>query len=145
MDDNTPIPTEPVRGWSTGARVLRVLDGDTIEVEITRIVQVRLRGDWAPESRTTNKKEKAAGLKAKARMMELLPVGTEVTVLIPTSIKGKIQDVISMSRLLGHCWVKGLNVAVQMVKEGLAFPTKEAAMEVFPRGGGMKAIRSKKT
>ena len=56
--------------WYT-AKVLGVVDGDTIDLlvdvgfDIHFQIRVRLHGVNTPESRTTNKLEKAAGLKAK--------------------------------------------------------------------------------
>lgn len=134
MLNNESPETEPIHGWTTSASVDRVIDGDTIEVTITRTFRVRLRGNWSPETRTKNKKEKAAGLKAKARLSELCPVGSRVTVCIPTSVDGRVQDILTMERLLGHCWSTGKNVALQLVREGLAFPTKESEEAAFPSG-----------
>ena len=56
--------------WYT-AKVLGVVDGDTVDLlvdvgfDIHFQIRVRLHGVNTPESRTTNKLEKAAGLKAK--------------------------------------------------------------------------------
>lgn len=140
MVDNTSPEVEPIHGWTTKATVDRIIDGDSMEVSVTRTFQVRLRGNWSPETRTKNKKEKAAGLKAKQRLAELAPVGSQVTICIPASVDGHLQDALTMSRLLGHCWSKGMNVALQLVREGLTFPTKESEEAVFPRGKG-KTVR----
>lgn len=54
-----------------GATPLNTVDGDTIDLmvdlgfDIHKKIRVRLYGVNAPESRTTNKEEKALGLKAK--------------------------------------------------------------------------------
>jgi micrococcal nuclease len=54
-----------------GATVLNVIDGDTIDLmidlgfNIHHKIRVRLYGVNTPESRTSNKEEKALGLKAK--------------------------------------------------------------------------------
>ena len=61
--------------------VVRVVDGDTIDVWIdlgfsVRIFErVRLAGIDTPESRTRDIREKVFGKMATARVMELLPVG----------------------------------------------------------------------
>ena len=59
-------------------RLVRVIDGDTIDVDIDlgfEVVlsnqRVRLAGIDTPESRTRNLEEKALGLKAKERLIEL--------------------------------------------------------------------------
>jgi len=60
------------------AVLVRVVDGDTIDVDIDlgfdvwlKKQRIRLAGIDAPESRTRNKAEKALGLAAKARLVEL--------------------------------------------------------------------------
>ena len=60
------------------AKLVRVIDGDTIDVDIDlgfdvwlKRQRVRLAGIDAPESRTRNKAEKVLGLAAKARLTEL--------------------------------------------------------------------------
>ena len=58
--------------------VTRVIDGDTVDVEIDlgfnayKKDRVRLMGIDTPESRTRNLKEKALGLQSKARLKELI-------------------------------------------------------------------------
>jgi len=58
----------------------KVVDGDTIDVDIDlgfgvwmRNQRIRLYGINAPESRTRDLEEKARGLAAKDRLIELLP------------------------------------------------------------------------
>ena len=46
MGEKAPDP-----GWTTRGVISRVIDGDTVEVEITRKIVVRLRDCWAPEKR----------------------------------------------------------------------------------------------
>ncbi len=60
------------------AVLVRVVDGDTIDVDIDlgfdvwlKKQRIRLAGIDAPESRTRNKAEKVLGLAAKARLVEL--------------------------------------------------------------------------
>ena len=59
-------------------KVLRVLDGDTVDVLISFPIgisvskRVRMYGINAPETRTRNKEEKAKGKAAKKRLAELL-------------------------------------------------------------------------
>ena len=61
------------------AKLLRVVDGDTIDVDIDlgfdvwlRKQRIRLAGIDTPESRTRNKAEKALGLKAKEFLVKAL-------------------------------------------------------------------------
>jgi micrococcal nuclease len=59
-------------------KVLRVIDGDTIDVladlgfKVYKKIRVRFHGIDAPETRTRNKAEKKRGFAAKARLIELL-------------------------------------------------------------------------
>ena len=59
-------------------KVTRVIDGDTIDADIdlgfdvTLSKRIRLHGINTPETRTRDKKEKALGLKAKARLIEII-------------------------------------------------------------------------
>ena len=64
-------------------KVLRVVDGDTVDVDIDlgfgvwmHKERVRMMGIDTPESRTRDKVEKTFGLASKARLKELLPVGS---------------------------------------------------------------------
>ena len=61
------------------ARVIKVIDGDTVDVDIDlgfgvwlKDERVRIMGIDTPESRTRDKVEKKFGLAAKARLKELL-------------------------------------------------------------------------
>ena len=42
---------QPQEGFTTKAKVTRVIDGDTVDVEITRKVRLRLKDCWAPEKK----------------------------------------------------------------------------------------------
>ena len=64
-------------------KILRVVDGDTVDVDIDlgfgmwmHKERVRMMGIDTPESRTRDKVEKTFGLASKARLKELLPVGS---------------------------------------------------------------------
>ena len=79
------------------AIVLRVVDGDTVDVDIDlgfgiwmKRERVRMMGIDTPESRTRDKVEKAFGLAAKERLRELLPVGS--TTVLKTEIDKKGED-----------------------------------------------------
>ena len=64
-------------------KVLRVVDGDTVDVDIDlgfgvwmHKERVRMMGIDTPESRTRDRVEKAFGLASKERLKELLPIGS---------------------------------------------------------------------
>ena len=65
------------------SKVLRVVDGDTVDVDIDlgfgmwmHKERVRIMGIDTPESRTRDKVEKKFGLASKARLKEIMPVGS---------------------------------------------------------------------
>ena len=64
-------------------KVLRVVDGDTVDVDIDlgfgvwiHRERVRVMGIDTPESRTRDKVEKAFGLAAKSHVKDMLPIGS---------------------------------------------------------------------
>lgn len=67
-------------------QVLRVVDGDTIDVDIdlgfniSYTQRVRLAGIDTPESRTTDKYEKALGLEVKKKLGELLKNANKIVI-----------------------------------------------------------------
>lgn len=79
------------------AKILRVVDGDTVDVDIDlgfgislNKERVRMMGIDTPESRTRDLTEKAFGLAAKERLKELLPIGS--TVCLRTEIDKSGED-----------------------------------------------------
>ena len=107
-------------------KVERVVDGDTIDVDIDlgfdihHSARVRMMGIDTPESRTRNLAEKAMGLASKARLKELLK-GKKI--IIETSKEGKgkfgrvLADVIAIDKEGGE-----INCNQQLVEEGHARP-----------------------
>ena len=109
-------------------KVTRVVDGDTIDVEvdlgfdIIHRARVRMMGIDTPESRTRNKAEKVLGLASKARLKELL---ANRKVKLETSKEGKGK----FGRILATVWTsdkKGveeyLNINEKLIEEGHARP-----------------------
>lgn len=84
------------------AQVLEVIDGDTIEVDFDlgfgvwlRNQRIRLEGIDTPESRTTNKEEKARGILSKNKLKEILSKYVTITTkLDPNEKFGRILGVI---------------------------------------------------
>jgi len=112
----------PPRGLSTVATVVRVLDGDTIEVDVRTRVKIRIKDCWAPETRTKNESEKQRGIASKSHLEELLPVGSELAVFIPMT--GRIEDMLTFGRVVADVWKNGENVAELQVKAGHAQRSK---------------------
>ena len=104
-------------------KLLRVVDGDTIDVNLDlgfnvwHKARVRMLGIDTPESRTRNLEEKALGLASKARLKELLK-GSQVEIECSKE-KGKF------GRVLGIVWATDkegnrTNCNNQLIEEGHA-------------------------
>ena len=86
-------------------KVVRVIDGDTVDVDIDlgfgiwlRKERVRIMGIDTPESRTRDKVEKAFGLASKAKLKELLKNGA----ILKTQVSKKGEDMKGkFGRILG--------------------------------------------
>ena len=106
--------------YTYNARVVRVIDGDTVVVNIDLGLDVwkhdqhlRLRGIDAAEVRTRDAVEKAAGLEAKAFLKTLLPPGEPVVV---TTFK----DRTTFGRYVADVALAGADIGAIMVEKGLA-------------------------
>ena len=106
-------------------KLVRVVDGDTIDVNIDlgfsvwHKARVRMLGIDTPESRTRNLAEKAMGLASKARLKEML-IGNKLKIEC-TKEKGKF------GRVLGNVIVVNkdgteINCNDQLCVEGYARP-----------------------
>jgi micrococcal nuclease len=105
-------------------KVTKIVDGDTIDVEIdlgfdiSFSSRVRLAGIDTPESRTTDKMEKALGLEAKAYLKREIEAAK--TVVIKTE---KMDSSEKYGRILGWLFLDGSKVSVneQMIADGYAW------------------------
>tara|TARA_R100000008_G_scaffold85486_1_gene75563 strand:- start:649 stop:1059 length:411 start_codon:yes stop_codon:yes gene_type:complete len=113
----------PPEGFATRAKVVRVVDGDTVDVIIKRRMRIRLEDCWAPETRTKDLEEKLKGLEAKDFAEDLL-MDKEVIVFIPGDPEGEMKDVFTFGRAVGRVFLDGEDFSAIMVREGLATRTK---------------------
>ena len=105
-------------------KVTKVVDGDTIDVEIdlgfdiSFSSRVRLAGIDTPESRTTDKMEKALGLEAKAYLKK--QIESAKTVVIKTE---KMDSSEKYGRILGWVFLDGSNISMneKMIEDGHAW------------------------
>lgn len=103
-DNKKPVPRP---GFCTLAKITRVIDGDTVEVEITRKFNVRLTHD------KNNKKEyfqvaevnTPEGKQAKKYVEDLVDGQDQITLFIPSKDNIKLTDINSFDRLLGEIWI----------------------------------------
>lgn len=105
-------------------KVLNVVDGDTIDVDIdlgfnvSYTQRVRLAGIDTPESRTSDKAEKVLGLEVKYRLKELISGAT--TIIIRTE---KPDSSEKYGRILGWLFLDGAEQSVNhaLVADGFAW------------------------
>jgi micrococcal nuclease len=94
-------------------KVTKVVDGDTIDVEIdlgfdiSFSSRVRLAGIDTPESRTVNKEEKALGLEVKKVLGELIASAKDVVIRTE-----KMDSSEKYGRILGWLYLDGASTSV---------------------------------
>jgi micrococcal nuclease len=108
--------------YEYAAEVIRVIDGDTVEVFIEKDVgfdvvvrfkkQVRMTGIDAPEKSGATA---AAGLASKALVQSLLPPGTSI---IMRTEKPDATE--KFGRFLATIWLNGENLSEHLIKVGAA-------------------------
>ena len=91
--------------WTYRAKVIRVIDGDTVDVDIDlgfgiwmHKERIRLLGIDTPESRTRDKEEKKYGLAAKKYLTEMLNDEGGIVLKTKKDAEGKF------GRILGELW-----------------------------------------
>ena len=98
-------------------KLLRVIDGDTVDVDIDlgfgvwlRKQRIRLYGIDTPESRTRDLVEKKYGLAAKDFLVKWTGAG-ELTIKTHKDAKGKF------GRILGELWTFETNINEKMIEK----------------------------
>jgi micrococcal nuclease len=102
----------------------KVVDGDTIDVDIdlgfniSYYQRVRLAGIDTPESRTTDKVEKALGLESKKRLDEVLKAATKIVIRTE-----KPDSTEKYGRILGWIFIDDQKISVNesLIKDGFAW------------------------
>jgi len=110
------------------AKILKVVDGDTVDVDIDlgfgvclTDERVRIMGIDTPESRTRDLTEKAFGLASKERLKELLPEGSYQ--VLKTEVAKNGEDMKGkFGRILGDFLIGEKRVTAYMIEEGHAVP-----------------------
>jgi micrococcal nuclease len=105
-------------------QVLKVVDGDTIDVDIdlgfniSYTQRVRLAGIDTPESRTTDKAEKTLGLEVKKHLGELLKSSKEIVIRTE-----KPDSTEKYGRILGWIFLDGSHESVNtaLIADGYAW------------------------
>ncbi|NNE62377.1 MAG: hypothetical protein HKN35_15905 [Woeseia sp.] len=115
---------EPELGLTARGTIDRVIDGDTVVVDLAFIgipLHIRLLDCWAPERHTD------AGKASTSFMETLVHDGTAVTVHVPTQDVDSLRDLLTFDRVLGEVWIAGDTQSLneRMVHSGHATETKE--------------------
>ena len=106
--------TIPEPGITTIAKVVKVVDVDTIAFEIKRTFHIRIKDLLGAEKNTEK------GKLEKAFLENLLKDNQELIVFIPTNDPHKLMDINSFNRLLGDVWLKdGRNLLDVLVENGM--------------------------
>ena len=107
-------------------KILRVVDGDTVDIDIDlgfgmwmHKERVRMMGIDTPESRTRDKVEKKFGLASKARLKELLPVGSKQHLKTEIDRSGEDKKG-KFGRILGDFIVDEKRCTDILIEEGYA-------------------------
>lgn len=98
----------------------RIVDGDTLDIELRLPCRIRLLDCWAEELSTVE------GSRAKLQLELMSPVGSHVRVHIPTQDASSLTDIMTFGRVLGHVWREGdeESIGSLMVRSGHALEYK---------------------
>lgn len=106
---------EKVSVYEYSCKIVKVIDGDTADVDIDlgfgvwlKKQRIRFYGIDTPESRTSDKVEKIYGLMAKDVVLHFLPVGSAQTLRTKQDDKGKY------GRILGEFLIHDAKTDSQM-------------------------------
>ena len=91
----------PAFGHVMRAQVVKVIDGDTVQLLLQLPATVRIKDLWAPELRGI---DAIAGHKAKDALEKLLPQDCHVKVRIGTEDASSLGDVFSFGRVVGEIY-----------------------------------------
>lgn len=124
--DRPPLPRPPFC-IHTRVRVLRVLDGDTVEVQgelFGGAILVRLLGIDAPELTAKSPAERAKAKLARELLERMVRDRKTCSLLVPLPEKphyNLLREVLSFGRVLGHLYLDEQTLAAdELVREGVA-------------------------
>jgi endonuclease YncB( thermonuclease family) len=90
----------PPYGLTAHGKIVNVVDGDTIDVEVRYVVRVRLRDCWVPDDDEPVNEQAEEDLAAYAG-------GKPVVLHIPTHKARGFADLLTLNRVLGEVWKVG--------------------------------------
>lgn len=101
---------QPPLGLTVKGKLLRSKDGDTVTIEVTKQISVRIMGDdgrWFNTPELKSKDAQSRLLAEQARDAAKEYEGKEVVLFIPASERDNLSDDFSLSRVLGKVFVDG--------------------------------------
>jgi micrococcal nuclease len=100
-----------------------VMDGDTIRVQGVK-PSIRLMGYTSPATKAVCPNERALGLKAKARLYDMIETGPASLQLVPCACPPKTEGtgLCNYGRACGILSVNGIDVSKTLIGEQLAIP-----------------------
>lgn len=111
----------PRNGITTEARIVEVIDGDTVEVEVCRRFKVRLSHPSKYKTYIFDTPEKGTllGDAAKKYVRDLVEKhGGSVKVFIPSNGPLELMDMNSFNRLIGEIWLDDKRLTQILIDEG---------------------------
>jgi endonuclease YncB( thermonuclease family) len=114
---------QPQGTISVPCEVIEVYDGDTMTVRVSVDLRVRLLDCWAPELKIKNTAEKVRGVAAMEHLRKLAPNGSKAQLTIPLN-GDRLDDILTLGRVLGRVSVDGKDLSEQQVKAGHARTSK---------------------
>lgn len=117
----------PMLGIALNGRVVDVYDGDTLTIDLTIRVKVRLLDCWAPEIRGGTIEQRDAG-DASAQHLRELALNQPATLFVPVTGAHSLGSLFSFDRILGHVWVYDTHLGDAQIAAGHASSTKNGEL-----------------
>lgn len=113
----------PPLGVTSRGTLTRVVDGDTVDVEVRYTVRVRFSDCWSPERSMSGGQKATDDLKS-------IALGKPVVLHIPTGQASSLADVLTLNRVVGTVWLdgKGESLSEYQVRMKNASTTKTGAL-----------------
>jgi endonuclease YncB( thermonuclease family) len=116
----------PPPGVIADGEVSYIVDGDTLDVTIKRVVRIRLKDCWTEETKlgaNTTPEQKKRGLAAKTHLKDVA-LGKRCRIFIP--IGETISESLTLERTVGWVWVNEMedDLSTHQVKSGHAKKSK---------------------
>lgn len=109
----------PPLGVTLPARVVDVYDGDTMVLDVTIRVRVRLEDCWAPEIRGVSQAVKDKGEASAAHLREIA-LDQPAVLFVPITGARTLGDLFSFNRIVGRVYVYDEDLSKAQVDAGHA-------------------------